>query len=617
MPRLDFHGETGCNRRPVEAALREQHDDSSRRGADPSETAPVVVKWRALYHWLDEYYSSYWVIAALPTIVLIICLVRTLRAADGTGPLAPRRVDWRFGLLMLAFLLGWRWTPLFEIKDLNPDESGMLAGAITLRHDPVFWRSVDGITSGPLNYYALLPLNLLGVPLNYFGARLTALLMVWGALSATCAMLRSTYGTRIARVAILPALVFFAAATDVDFVHYSSEHPSLLFAGVGVWLLWICRPRPGDAPGTVRWPWLLGGAVVGLMPWAKLQSSPPALALALWGAWLAFSNFGQPLGARIVQIAKLAAATLAPSLVFLLAVAAAGLFPHFYRSYLLDNLTFVDRGLDYGAVAGQLQFVAQSSWHYPIFLLGVVVVVVVAAVERLVRRKPPGPIVGASLAFTLVAFCVTLTPGRAFYHYLLYTVLPLATWAGAAYADLAVALTRRRAQIALAVVFIAVTAAPMLIVRVVHVRVPLIYGDFEEYWLHPYDAVGKVLVRYRRDGDTLGLWGWYSHAYVQANLPQAQREAESEHQLRQWPMRDTWFRPKYMEDLRRNRPALFVDAVGPGAFCFTEREKHAHETFRPLRRYIRENYTLAADEGHARVYVRNDRYAEKGPAVPR
>jgi hypothetical protein len=145
----------------------------------------------------------------------------------------------------------------------------------------------------------------------------------------------------------------------------------------------------------------------------------------------------------------------------------------------------------------------------------------------------------------------------------------------------------------------------------------LIYGHFEQNWFHPYDAVGKVLVKYRREGDTLGMWGWYSHAYVQANLPQAQREAQSEHQLRNWPMRDSWFRPQYMNDIRRNRPALFVDAVGPGAFCYTDRAQDAHETFRPLRRYIRENYTLVADEGHARVYVRNDRHAEIGAAAPR
>jgi hypothetical protein len=571
----------------------------------------------ALFRWLDENDESYWVIAAVVTLALSLTLVRTLRAADGSGPLEPRRLDWRYGTLMFVFLLGWRWPMLFEPFDLNPDESWMLAGAITLRHDPVFWRSVDGITSGPLNFYALLPLSLLGVPLNYLGARLTALLMVWGALSATYATLRWTYGTRIARVAILPALVFFAAATDLDFVHYSSEHPSILCEGVGLWLLWCHRPRPGDAPGTVRWPWLAGGFVIGLMPWAKLQSSPPALALALWGAWLAFSNAGHPLGARAVQIAKLAAATLAPSLLILLGVAATGVFPQFYRSYVLDNLTYVERGLPYDLVVGVLARMSKFTWHHPTFLLGLILLGVAAAVERVVRRKPPGPIAWASLFFALVAVWVTLAPGRGFHHYVLYTVLPFATWAGAAYGDMAVALTRRRAQVALAAAFIAVTAVPMLVVRVFYVRLPLIYGHFEEHWQFPYDKVGRILVKYRRDGDTLGLWGWYSHAYVQANLPQAQRDAQSEHQLRDWPLRDTWFRPKYMEDLERNRPALFVDAVGKNAFCYTERDKDGHETFEQLRQFVQENYTLVADEGHARVYVRSDRYAEIGPVAPR
>jgi hypothetical protein len=353
------------------------------------------------------------------------------------------------------------------------------------------------------------------------------------------------------------------------------------------------------------------------MPWAKLQSSPPALALAVWGAWLAFANFQQPARARVLQIAKLAAATIAPSLLFLLAVGAAGVFDHFYRSYLLDNLTFVDRGLGYGEVAGLLLHVWRITWHYPTFLLCVLAVAAIAAVAGFVRHEPPGPIATASIAFALVASWVTLTPGRGFNHYVLYTVLPLATFAAAAYADMAVALARRRAQVVLALVFVAVAAAPMLVVRVEHVGLPRIYGHFEDLWRNPYDAVGRVLVKYRREGDTLGLWGWYSHAYVQAGLPQAQREAQSEHQLRAWPQRDAYFRPKYMEDIERNRPALFVDAVGPGAVLYTQRDRDAHETFRPLRRYIRQNYTLVADEGHARVYVRNDRYAEVGPAAPR
>jgi hypothetical protein len=604
-----------------------------------------------LFRWLDQNSWSYWAISGVPTILLVICLVRTLRARDGLGPLEPRRVDWRYALLMLVVLFAWRWPWLYEPMDLNPDESWFLAGALTLRHDPVFWRSVDGITSGPLNFFALLPPSLAGLPLNYFVARLTVLAMVFGATVALYATLRSAYGTRVARVAILPALLFFALAADSDFVCYASENPSLLFAGVGLWLLWSQRPRPDDAPGAVRWRWLAGGAIVGLMPWAKLQSAPLALTLAAWGAWLALASSSRalsesdknpivrtldpvgplrgterlrvlpglegprhPIGARWVQVGKLAAATLAPSLVFLILVAWAGVFEDFYRSYLLDNFTYVEEGGGYAKTAARFVLISQFTRHYAVFFVGVVGVGIVALIERGIRRRAPGPITWMSLVLSLVSFWVVLAPGRDFLHYLLYTVLPLTAWAGASYGDMTTALERPRARLVLALAFMAVTAVPMWFVRATYIGAPAIYGHFAEHWLAPYDSVGKVLLQYRRDGDTMGLWGWYSHAYVQARLPQAQREAESEHQLRDWPLRDSYFRPQYMKDLRRNRPALFVDAVGPGAFGYDVRETSAHETFGELAAYIRENYTLAADEGHARVYVRNDRYAEIGAA---
>lgn len=568
---------------------------------------------KALFHWFDQNHWSYWAIAMVPTAALAAWLAARLFRPAAAGPgdePARRATDWKYALLLAAVLLGWRWPPLLGIRELNPDESWMLAGALTLRHDPVFWRSVDGITSGPLNFYGLLPLNLLGVPLDYFGARLTGLLMVWGALAATYAMLRSAYGTTIARFAVLPGLAFFAGATDGDFIHYSSEHPSILLSCVGMWLLWSYRPTAESAPGAVRGPWLAGGAVIGMLPWAKLQSGPLGVALAAWGAWLAFSHFHQPFGARVKQIAKLAAATLAPSVVFMLLLAAAGVFPDFYKSYVLDNLTYVANGFAVPGVIRDLKRMSLFTGHYPAYLVGPLLFVVAAAIERAIRRRRPGALYVFGILYTAVGCYVVLAPGRGFHHYLLYSVMPLAAWAGAAYGDLAAAVRRRWCGVALAVAFAGLTFGVPLATRYRRVAVPWIYGHFLEYWRHPHDEVGIALNKYRRDGDSLAIWGWYGHAYVQCQLPQATREAESEHQLRDWPLRDSYFRPQYMADLRRNQPALFVDAVGPEAFFFTDRERFGHETFAELNDYVNERYGLVLDAGHARVYVRKDRLAE-------
>ena len=69
-------------------------------------------------------------------------------------------------LLVFAVLLAWRWPFLLSADEYNPDESQLIAGALTLPLDPVPWRGVDGFTSGPLNFYPLLIPHLVGLPLD-------------------------------------------------------------------------------------------------------------------------------------------------------------------------------------------------------------------------------------------------------------------------------------------------------------------------------------------------------------------------------------------------------------------------------------------------------------------
>ena len=94
---------------------------------------------------------------------------------------------------------------------------------------------------------------------------------------------------------------------------------------------------------------------------------------------------------------------------------------------------------------------------------------------------------------------------------------------------------------------------------------------------------------------------------MQSGLPQATREAVSERQIRESAQRDTYYRPRYLADLERNQPAFFVDAVGPGAFGFADRQTEAHESFAELRDYVQAHYRLLLDLHRDRIYVRADR----------
>lgn len=558
---------------------------------------------KALFHWLELHPGAYWVGVVLASGALLAAVFQSLRRPED----APRR-DWVFALLLLFFLLAWRWPAFFWPQGLNPDESQLVSGAITLTRDPVFWRSVDGNTAGPLNFYVLLPLHWLGLPLDYLSARLTGLLLVWGALFCCYRMLRPSLGTATARVGLLPGALFFATVYNGDFIHYSTEHLPLFLFSAAAGLLWAARDgtNPGRHPA-----WLAAGVCMGLLPWSKLQAAPLAAALALWGVILALGDRRHAWPARCARIAWLAAAALTPSFALLVMVRATGQWEHFVKSYIVNNLAYVGQGGDPVGATRELLDRMQGTWSFPALALASLGCVLAAALHGLARRQRPGHLFVAGGGFTIVALLCVLTPQRGFLHYLLFLVPPLIWWGAAALGEFRPKASGRAAP---ALVFLAATLALAAIPVGLRLQGPPL--EFLTYltdrWTRPYDEVGFLLSKLRKPGDTLAVWGWYSHLHVQSGLAQATREAVSERQIQESPQRDTYHRPRYLADLQRNQPAFFVDAVGLRAFGFTRRDTDAHENFPALAGYVAEHYRLIDDAGHARLYVRASRVDELG-----
>jgi hypothetical protein len=77
-------------------------------------------------------------------------------------------------------------------------------------------------------------------------------------------------------------------------------------------------------------------------------------------------------------------------------------------------------------------------------------------------------------------------------------------------------------------------------------------------------------------------------------------------QIEPHPRRD-YYRARFLRDLFRARPPVFIDAVGVGNFVYEDRTEYGHETFPELRDYINQNYYLVRDLNGTRIYLRNDR----------
>ena len=114
-------------------------------------------------------------------------------------------------------------------------------------------------------------------------------------------------------------------------------------------------------------------------------------------------------------------------------------------------------------------------------------------------------------------------------------------------------------------------------------------------------AGGLAIERYAKPGDVISVWGWAPRFYVETQTIMATRDAETSRQIYPNSYRD-YFRNRFLRDLETGKPAVFVDAVGPGAFILVDRVSQGHESFPALAAYIQEHYELKEDVAGIRIY---------------
>ncbi len=128
----------------------------------------------------------------------------------------------------------------------------------------------------------------------------------------------------------------------------------------------------------------------------------------------------------------------------------------------------------------------------------------------------------------------------------------------------------------------------------------------------------------------MSVWGWAPYYYIYAGVPDATRDF-----CTVWDMSPTpwmagmgeamrgYYRQRYLADLRRAMPALFVDAVSSSesvhwcSFC-TDRHRLGHETWPELAAFVADNYVKVFENevgpgDGTRVYLLKARFAREPP----
>ena len=520
-----------------------------------------------------------------------------------------------FVFLLFVALLAGRWPAFGVAHEFNPDESQFIAGALTMVHHRSLWW-VDAMSSGAISVAPLTLPGWLGWPINYTTGRCLALFVSWGTLVFTWLAIRTVVGDRLSRLLVLPMAIWTIFCSYEEFVQYSSEHLPLLLLALALWLLVSAFTATGNVSSRGRLAW--AGLILGVLPFTKLQASPLGLALGLFalvGTLRQAASWRQ----RVLDACILGGAALGAVLFIGLTILASKSGADWYHGYISYNLLYTQtRAYTWSESGDILWFVAHVAWGFPPYLWPSWALIALgllwwSRVEGAARWWLPF----AGIFFVAAYFTVG-APGRYSQHYLQFLVLPSTFLIALLYGG--VDAQRRHTKwlrIGSLLTFLALGLGPPLHFYYFEARDPHV-GKSAEAQAQALGPVARLLRPLQRPGDTLAVWGWACRYYVQTQLPQATHESHSERQVctQPGPLR-VFFTERYLNDLRQNRPAFFLDAVGKENFGFTIRAIDGHESFPALREYIAENYRLIGDLETTRVYCRRDRLpASAVPSPP-
>jgi hypothetical protein len=556
-----------------------------------------------MLNWFDENPARYWWLVCFAIIWTLFIMLRPVLRPDWQD---TKRTDWVWSLVILGVLIAGRWPTWFVTRQFNQDESAFISGAITLRHDLVFWRSVDGGTVGPFIFYALLPAGWIHGIDDYFSARLTALALIAIALIFAHQTLALVFGRQVARMTGFAAVCLEAFTLHDDLLHYSSELVPISLLALAFYL--FARRFATNAD----WKWnAVGGLALGAVPFAKLQVAPLAALLGM--GWLA-SEFLWWRGSNRIDrrnsLIALGGGAVTPLAICIIFLTTFGLWHYALSSYLLNNVAYI--GAAYLGIGNSLMQVWWSADSenslVPQWIAGSLLWLLLSLPLARAANRPDRFITGSTVLFCVTSLLCVLVPRRPFLHYWQLVVVPSTLVLGATTGLMVQALAQQRSIIRCSVLCAALLCSTggLLFVRA---GLPHPYlGRLVYFQTYPQGAVARKLVKYAHRGEALGAWGWMNNVYVESGLRRAFRMADSPFVI--WPgPYNSYYRRTYLADLQRSIPPVFVDAVGPGNFTFQNRRLAHDAIFPELAAYIRAHYTLVADLQGSRIYVRNDRLA--------
>jgi hypothetical protein len=508
-----------------------------------------------------------------------------------------------FILFLITFVIFSR-VPLIVQGFQNTDEAMWVAIAKTFIADPRYWVRVDGGTGGPIVPILLVFLKAIGLPIDFGTLKLMTGVIMGVSAGILYVGLADLTSSLVAKFTAFFLATTCALMVSSDMIAYNSEHPVILLLSIAVLFLGRIFAEKGKQKSNI----IALGITLGLIPFAKLQGAPIALVLGLFGCVLVYWK------ATFKDVLFLIGSATGPTLLVLFLVSLYGGLGDFWTEYFVYNIMYTSQA-------------AINGWHYKLqsfieiifipadlkYFIKVSLVIGALGLPLLffsrLSKVNKVKIVSAIILFMVTSYCI-MAPGRLFPHYVLLILVPL---------TIGIAFTVH-SIFELVASHITSFSLKHLILRYVFALTFLFWPVFsfaQNFSLNPeyleiskakYDGyspqgdVAVVLKTYYTKGAKMAIWGWATELWESTPFQMGTRDGNTAWMI-YTRLRDQLAK-RHISDLQVNQPEVYVEAIAPNFFGFSDRSSYGIQIFPEIANYINEHYNLEAEVGGARIFIR-------------
>jgi hypothetical protein len=483
-------------------------------------------------------------------------------------------------LYLFVGLLFFR-LPSFMQYSYNPDESEFLSSINLLSNNIHYWKVTDTYTSGPLNSIPFVLFSALGIQWNYFSFRLINVCFIqFPTLVLSYYTLKHFFNNNQTKSVIFPIVLFYTFLSTNELVMYTSEQiPNLLLV-----LSIYCFTRYYF--NNKIFFLFFSVFVLGFVPLAKFQY------LLLVGFTMATYLF-------ILLKTNLFKQTIFVALIFIIPTISTIfilIYNHSiqdaYISYIKMNFLIAKQGLGYNIPFPNsllnVFYLLRVNIEFKILFVALFILLTYHLLLNKNNFPLTSNIVLAVLFFFILAYLTVIKTGNLFYHYLFIFICPI----------LAICIYLYYVNLDNKNFVKLYCILPFLLFIYSNYQNKYFIDDVYKKINNIYLPASEIINTLEKTNKKIAVWGWNTKLYMETNSIQATRDPHIFNQVYESKYNEFFLR-RYLLDIEKNKPALFIDAV-PG-FYFKDL-KYRHENYSDIYLYINKNYEKIVTVDSIRIY---------------